>query len=136
MAGASVEYSEDLAETILDLIENGGTIASVCRANGLPSPSTLRRWRKGEGQGVAEDFPERFEAALQVRLEGFVDDLIQLPRDVDIDHPGALQQVKLECDNRRWLLSKTLRDQSGDQSKVELEGPSRSSWDPSPKAVE
>ena len=120
MARASVEYTEYLAETILDLIENGGTITSVCRANGMPSPSTLRRWPKGEGQGVAEDFPERFETALQGQLENFVDDRIQLPRDVNIDHPGAVQPVKLECENRRWLLSKMLRGQYGDQSKVEL----------------
>jgi transposase-like protein len=122
MATGSVEYSEDLAQKFLGLIENGGTIISVCRAKGMPSPSRLRPWRKGEGQGVAENFPERFETALQVRLEGFVDDLIQLPRDVDIDHPGAIQQAKLECDNRRWLLSKMLRDQFGVQSKVELGG--------------
>ena len=102
-------YSEEIAEQILEHIEDGGTIASACKLGGMPSPSTLRRWRRGEGQGVSEDFAERFKKALTIRLEGFVDDLLQLPRDIDPDHPGELQRARLECENRRWLLSKMLR---------------------------
>ena len=102
-------YSKEVAAQILEHIEDGGTIASVCKLDGMPSQSTLRRWRKGEGQGVAEDFAERFEKALTIRLEGFVDDLLQIPRDIDTDSPGDLQRARLECENRRWLLSKMLR---------------------------
>jgi transposase-like protein len=115
-------YSEEIAAQILEHIEDGGTIASACKLNGMPSPSTLRRWRKGEGQGVSEDFGDRFEKALTIRLEGFVDDLLQLPRDIDPDHPGELQRARLECENRRWLLTKMLRNQFGERTAVDMGG--------------
>jgi hypothetical protein len=89
---------------------------------GVPSPSTLRRWRRGEGQGGSEDFGERFEKALTIRLEGFVDDLLQLPRDIDPDHPGELHRARLECENRRWLLSKMLRQKFGERTAVDMGG--------------
>jgi transposase-like protein len=116
-------YSEEIADQILEHIENGGTIASACKLDGMPSASTLRRWRRGKGQGVSEDFGERFEKALTIRLEGFVDDLLlQLPRDIDPDHPGELQKARLECENRRWLLSKMLRDKFGERTGVDIGG--------------
>jgi hypothetical protein len=71
---------------------------------------------------VSEDFGERFEKALTIRLEGFVDDLLQLPRDIDPDHPGELQRARLECENRRWLLSKMLRDKFGERTGVDIGG--------------
>lgn len=115
-------YSEEIADQILEHIEDGGTIESACKLDGMPSQSTLRRWRKGEGQGVAEDFAERFEQALRIRLEGFIDDLLQIPRDIDTDSPGELQRARLECENRRWLLSKMLRKQFGDRTAVDVGG--------------
>jgi hypothetical protein len=90
--------------------------------DGMPSASTLRRWRRGDGQGVSEDFGARFEKALTIRLEGFVDDLLQLPRDIDPDHPGELQRARLECENRRWLLSKMLREKFGERTAVDMGG--------------
>jgi hypothetical protein len=71
---------------------------------------------------VSEDFGERFEAALTIRLEGMADDLIQLPRDIDPDHPGELQRARLECENRRWLLSKMLRQKFGERTAVDMGG--------------
>jgi transposase-like protein len=122
MRSGTISYSEEIAERMLEHIEDGGTIASACKLDGMPSPSTLRRWRRGECQGVSEDFGERFEKALTIRLEGFVDDLLQLPRDIDPDHPGELQRARLECENRRWLLSKMLRDRFGERTGVDIGG--------------
>lgn len=115
-----VAYSEDLASQILDLIENGETLSSISRMDGMPSRNTLRKWTRGEGLGVAKDFPERFEMAIRVRLEGFVDDLLQIPREADPNHPGELARAKLECDNRRWLLSKMIPERFGERSQLEL----------------
>jgi transposase-like protein len=124
-------YSEEVAAQILEHIEDGGTIASACKLDGMPCPSTLRRWRKGDGQGVSEDFGERFEKALTIRLEGFVDDLLQLPRDIDPDHPGELQRARLECENRRWLLSKMLREKFGERTAVDMGGQRENPFNPS-----
>jgi transcriptional regulator with XRE-family HTH domain len=135
MRSGTVSYSEEIADQLLEHIENGGTIASACKLDGMPSPSTLRRWRKGDGQGVSEDFAERFEKALTIRLEGFVDDLLQLPRDIDPDHPGELQRARLECENRRWLLSKMLRKQFGDRSAVDMGGQKENPFNPTHAAL-
>lgn len=115
-------YSEKIASQVLALIEDGETIASIARMEGMPPAHTIRKWQKGDVNGVPADFSTRFEKAAKIRLWGFVDDLIQLPRDIDPNHPGELQRARLECENRRWLLSKLLRTQFGDQSKVELGG--------------
>lgn len=118
----AVKYSEEVANAILDLIEDGETLSSIARRDDMPNRSTITRWGKGQGAGVSEDFPARYEAALKVRLHGFVEDLIQIPRDADPTDNGAIQLARLECENRRWLLVKLHRDQFGDQSKVELGG--------------
>lgn len=136
MADSQCLYSDEVAAQILEHIEEGGTIASACELEGMPSPSTLRRWRKGKGkgQGVAEDFGERFDAALSIRLEGFVDDLLQIPRDIDTDSPGELQRARLECENRKWLLSKMLRKQFGDRTAVDVGGQEENPLVASPEA--
>lgn len=55
-------YSEKVADQILEHIEDGGTIESACKLDGMPSARTLRRWRKGECESVAKDFAERFDS--------------------------------------------------------------------------
>jgi hypothetical protein len=49
MRSDTISYSEEIADQILEHIENWGTIASACKLERMPSPSTLRRWRRGEG---------------------------------------------------------------------------------------
>ncbi len=125
-------YSEEIADQILEHIEDGGTIESACKPAGMPSARTLRRWRKGECESVSENFGERFDEALSIRLEGFVDDLLQIPRDIDPDSPGELQRARLECENRRWLLSKMLRSQFGDRASVDLSAEVHNPLNPNP----
>jgi hypothetical protein len=57
-----VEYSAALAEQILGYIIDGKTLVEIEKANGMPSRSTILKWRKQH-----EEFGERYAEAMDLR---------------------------------------------------------------------
>lgn len=57
-----IEYSEDIADKIIDRINNGESCASVMRDDRMPAQSTLYYWLARN-----ESFSERYALALEYR---------------------------------------------------------------------
>lgn len=63
-----VEYSAALADQILGYIIDGKTLVEIEKADGMPSRSTILKWRKQH-----EEFGERYAEAMDLRADADAD---------------------------------------------------------------
>lgn len=120
--GRMTEYSSDLADAICELIADGKSIRTICKAEEMPSMSTIFKWLASQPK-----FSEQYAHAKEVQAEGFAEDLIEICDDTSNDVSGeldmpngvAVQRAKLRVDTRKWIASKLLAKKYGDKMAVE-----------------
>lgn len=108
-------YTPELADEILERLEEGEGLAAICDREGMPSRGAVRGWIAADYQG----FSARYARARDQGLEALADEILQLSDDVPQDR-DAVAKAKLQVDSRRWLLSKLLPAVYGDR--LELAG--------------
>jgi len=122
-------YTEEAATTILERMSNGEPLRVICRDEGMPAESTVRRWATDDRDG----FGARYARACDLRAEHLADELLEIADDgtgdTYLDEEGVqrvnsdvIQRSKLRVDTRRWLLSKMLPKKYGESSKLEVSG--------------
>lgn len=76
MTGRPSDYSAELAKEICDNLAEGTPLAEICREDGMPHPSTVRRWaRTNEALSLAiadarEDGEDRITANIRRTAKG------------------------------------------------------------------
>ncbi len=126
---ASVPYSRDLADRILDLMADGYTLNEICRRDGMPSAKAVRNWAIDDVDG----FGPRYARARAALVDHWADEIVTISDDgsndyverhnrdgstytaIDHDH---IARSRLRVDSRKWLLSKLRPEQYGDQLKL------------------
>ncbi len=126
---ASVPYSRDLADRILDLMADGYTLNEICRLDGMPSAKAVRNWAIDDVDG----FGPRYARARAALVDHWADEIVTISDDgsndyverhnkdgstytaIDHDH---IARSRLRVDSRKWLLSKLRPEQYGDQLKL------------------
>ena len=113
-----MEYSQELADAICDLIVDGKSIRDICKAEDMPAMSSIFKWLREN-----KDFSEQYARAKEIQAECLADELINIADDTSGDVSGelempngvAVQRAKLKIDTRKWIASKLLAKKYGDK---------------------
>jgi hypothetical protein len=119
-------YNAKLADRILDAVCNGASLTEASAACNVPR-QTVRSWLD-----CTPDFAAAFEAAKVVRVEALADQiniLAESAQQVAADaaanggNPNAaVAALRVQCENKRWLLAKLAPATYGDHNRVEMTG--------------
>lgn len=106
-----------LAARICDQLAAGASLRSICAAPGMPRRETVARWAIDD-----PEFRERYEEAIRLKIDGWVDDMADLAdSSIGLDAAGV-NGVRLAIETRKWIASKMLPQRFGDRAAVELTG--------------
>jgi len=103
------KYSEKIAEKILEGLENGLSLKSICQSDDMPSRATVHRWFRND---------ENFEArCAQARARG-QDVVVDSHEDIEAEvRTGALdpQAARVILSSMQWRASKLAPKKYGDR---------------------
>ncbi len=119
--GRQSAYTPEIAEHICELLELGQPLRQICRADGMPAPSSVIRWTEAN-----KDFAERYARARTIGLDALAEEILDISDDSTndwIEREGAtvlnsehVNRSRLRVDARKWLLSKMRPDKYGDRT--------------------
>lgn len=120
-----MEYSQELADAICELVASGKGIRTICSAENMPAMSSIFKWLNEH-----EEFSEQYARAKAEVLENYADELVEISDDSSNDVSGelnmpnsvAVQRAKLRVDTRKWILSKLAAKKYGDKLDMSLSG--------------
>src|SRR5437879_1289357 len=120
-----MEYSQELADAICELVASGNSIRTICSAENMPAMSSIFKWLSEH-----KDFSEQYARAKEQVLEKYADELVEIADDESNDKSGelempnsvAVQRSRLRVDTRKWILSKLAAKKYGDKLDMNLSG--------------
>lgn len=110
------EYTQDLADRICHLIGDGKSLRSVLKEEGMPVGSTVFKWLR-----LYPEFEKQYARACEERTEAMAEDILDLSDTVEKDMV-SIQKVRLQTDNRKWLMSKMKPKKFGDKLDLTSDG--------------
>lgn len=114
--GRPSSYTPETGAEICRLIEEGGTIRSICGQDGFPDWTTVRRWLRDN-----EDFRTQYAHAREVSADALEMELMETAESaVDRDSAAA---ARVKVDALKWIMSKRAPKVYGDKVTQEHTGP-------------
>lgn len=123
-------YTEQLAAEILDRLADGESLRAICRAEGMPSESTVRAWAQDDRP---PGFAARYAYARNVGLDCLADEILEIayalevgerviekPTGNEIHRGDMIEHRRLKIDALKWYLAKLAPKKYGDRQTVEL----------------
>ncbi|WEQ51199.1 hypothetical protein LV478_11725 [Komagataeibacter oboediens] len=109
-------YTPEIAEEILERLEEGESLSGICSLDGMPTEGAVRYWAQTDHDG----FAARYARARERGLEKHADEIIKIA-DTARDSDSA-SAARVRVDARKWILSKLLPKQYGDKLNLEHSG--------------
>jgi hypothetical protein len=127
--GGQLTYDRETAHAICVRLAKGETLKGICRDDGFPPESTVRRWARENVDG----FATRYAFARQLGLDAMADELLEIADDGSgdfvIDANGNripdhehISRSRLRIDTRKWYLAKLAPKRYGDRLGVRVGG--------------
>lgn len=111
------EERQSTIDAVLTAIADGQTLTEIEKLPGMPKRQTLNTWIATNAHGAAD----KYKAAREVRADRIADEIFAIADNADTSNPAAVQKARLQCDARRWYLSKIMPEKYGEQTaKVEV----------------
>lgn len=107
-------YSEELADTICDLLMDGNSLVKICEQDGMPHRSTVIRWMAAD-----EDFATRCARAREAQAD-FMDDKILDVANASTPETAVADRVKIAA--YQWRAAKLQPKKYGDKVDLNLSG--------------
>jgi hypothetical protein len=119
LKNASVPYTPEIADLILDELMSGRPLDDICGAPDTPAASSVRNWVKDNREG----FTARYLLAREIGFQSIADQVLGIVDDRRNDwivrrredgttetilDPERVNRARLRFKARRWLLSKML----------------------------
>ncbi len=108
-------FRPELATVIIERIADGETLSSICAGDGMPSPTTFRRWALAH-----EEVWEAFQAARELKADSLFDEALDLARSIKAN-PGTSQHVRaydVAMSHLRWAAGKLNPQRYSDRSQI------------------
>jgi hypothetical protein len=120
-----MEYSQELADAICELIAQGNSMRAICSSDAMPAKSSIFKWLREH-----KEFADQYARAKEDALELYADELVEIADDISDDVSGelqmpnsvAVQRARLRVDTRKWILSKLAAKKYGDKLDMNLAG--------------
>lgn len=109
---AAVKFSKAVFSAICDRMAEGESVRAICASKDMPNKRTFFRWLTAHPELI-----EEYEAAVQVRAEGYFDEMIGIA-----DSKADPAKVRNMIDARKWVLARMNPKKYGDMVKTELTG--------------
>jgi hypothetical protein len=104
-------YAPEIAEKILERLAAGEGLHEICRDEGMPAESTVRKWAIEDELG----FGAQYVRARDIGVDCRADRLKALAASaIGLDGPGV-QAMRLVVDTEKWYLSKIAPKRYGDR---------------------
>lgn len=133
MAWPPSQYGPELLAIIFDRMSKGETLRAICKDDGMPSDSTVRRWVLEDSSGSPDGIAAQYARARDLGLDAMADQLIETantteegisektgPNGREITRADALGHRRLKIDTMKWYLAKLAPKRYGDR--LELDG--------------
>jgi hypothetical protein len=114
-------FTPEIAEEICARLSAGASLMEVARDKNMPCVSTITRWVVEDRGGFYQDYMKARQCQAHVVADELLGLIDGLTRNIP-DGAGGMPMVlarKEQLANIRWFLSKVLREQYGDQVRVE-----------------
>lgn len=126
--GRPTVYDRATADEICERLASGETLRQVCRSDGMPAESVVRRWNADDRDG----FAARYKCAREEGLLAMADEMLEIADDSSRDYvatenglvldPENVQRSKLRVHARQWLMGRLLPRVFGDRVMQEVTG--------------
>ncbi len=110
--GRPTAYNPEIEAEILQRLAAGESLRTICKAEHLPTDTTVRNWAIEDRAG----FSSRYAHARNVGLDALAEETLEIARDDKIDPAGR----RVILDTHKWFLSKMAPKRYGDR--LELAG--------------
>ena len=123
-------YSQAIKDQICESLAEGLSLREICRGDGMPSESAVRKWAIEDPSG----FGAHYMRAREVGYLGMADQIIEIADDSSgdmvtkanadgseyeaVDHEH-IARSRLRVEARKWILSKALPKVYGDKIEVD-----------------
>ncbi|ALN79499.1 hypothetical protein [Lysobacter antibioticus] len=106
-------YSDDLAAAICERLASGETLTSICRAEGMPAPRTVREWSRDNSE-----FGKAYRQAMESGCHALLDETL----DIADNKNEPADSRKLRIWARHELAARKRPDLFGKMVKMEHTG--------------
>ena len=132
MRTMTINWTEDLRETICARISEGQSIRTIGADRAMPSARAIHRYLAAD-----ETFWQQYARARIVRAESWADEIVEIADDASNDwmererKDGSfetvvdqenIQRSRLRIQTRQWLMGKHASTQYGDKVEVDVSG--------------
>jgi hypothetical protein len=104
--GRPSDYTEDLAESIVEQLCDGKPLAEICRADGMPTDRTVRNWMEKDAE-----FSSAIARARVIGFDAIAADALRISDNVKEDPASR----RVRADTRLKLLAKWDPKRYGDK---------------------
>lgn len=133
-AGRPSSYTQEMANTICELIADGQSLRSICQADDMPAKSTVFKWLTQN-----KDFADQYARARETQADAIFDEILSISDEKTValeygegDEKAvvevaldsvAVQRNRLRVDARKWMAGKLRPKVYGDKQTLEHSGP-------------
>ena len=132
--GRPSEFTQEVADTICELLADGQSLRSICGQEEMPSTSTVCRWLAAN-----TEFREQYTRARELQADSLFDEILEIVDDglndwIErkgddgktlgwIENGEALRRSALRVDARKWMAGKLQPKKYSDKHQLALTGP-------------
>ena len=110
-------YRREIAVEMLEQIAEGSTLSKICEQDGMPTPTTFRKWALAD-----KELWEALQAARSLKADSLFDEALDMARDLKKE-PGTAQKVRaydVAMSQLRWSAGKLDPSRFSDRSSISV----------------
>jgi len=129
--GRPSDYTEDMAIEICARLASGESLVRMCKADDMPSVSTVYRWIQAH-----VEFRDNYTRAREDQADTLADEILDIANtpvvgvktktnekgEVETTEGDMIEHRRLQVDARKWIAAKLKPKKYGDKQQTEVTG--------------